>query len=85
MFEVKMKDDFGWTGSSVETLGDAVAWFEFPLGELEWHEIERGLVAYQQVSDPGSEEGPFTFIYQIEGDFTLAEWKEAIHTYNEEH
>ena len=82
MFEVKMKDDFGWSGSSVETLGDAVAWFEFLTPDMEWREIEGGYVAYQQVSDPGSEEGPFTFIYQIEGGFTLAEWTEAIADYH---
>lgn len=83
MFEVKMKDDFGWSGASCETLKEAANWFEFDLAGLEWNEIEGGFVAYQLVGDPESEEGPFTFIYQIEGAFTLAEWIEAIRTRDE--
>ena len=84
MFEVKMKDDFGWSGTNCETLKEVANWFEFDILGLEWSEIEGGFVAYQQVGDPESEEGPFTFIYQLEGNFTLSEWIEAIRTRDED-
>ncbi len=80
MFEVKMKDDKGWSGAFKGSLRAAAQWFEFDLANLNWWDMDGGLEASEKIED---EDGnTIVFRYQLLGDVSHKEWIEALHSYH---